>query len=87
MTSRTRVLVDDLPLPPKEPDHLEPYTDEPDEPSDLGYEELPCTDDDDAKWEVFIPDDDEFHPEPTVGNYWIEDRGSSFRREVVQCCR
>ena len=88
MTSRARVLVDDLPLPPEEPDDLEPDADDPAEPSDLDYEELPCTDDGDGSpWEAFIPDEDEFDREPEAGDFWIENRDGAEGSEVVRCCR
>jgi hypothetical protein len=76
MTGRARALVDDLPLLPEEPDDLESEPDEPAEPSDLDYEEMPCTDDgDDSRWEAFIPDEDELDLEPEAGDFWIENRG------------
>ena len=40
---------------------------EPVDDSDLDDEEIPCTDDDDSRWEAFIPDDDECDPEPDAG--------------------
>jgi hypothetical protein len=42
------------------PDPLE----EPDEDAGLDDYDLPCTDADDARWDVFIPDDDERDPLP-----------------------
>jgi hypothetical protein len=58
--------------PPNQPNEIEPEPDEPADPSDLEFEELPCTDDDDSRWEAFIPDDDERDPEPAPGDFWIE---------------
>jgi hypothetical protein len=43
------------------PDSFSPQ-EEPDEPSDLDGFDLP--DADDETWDVFIPDDDEFDPQP-----------------------
>jgi hypothetical protein len=65
---------------PEEPSDLEAEPIEPTEPSDLDCEDMPCTDDagedDDSRWDVFIPDDDELDPQPDVGDFWIENRGS-----------
>ena len=58
--------------PSEEPSELEPAPDEPQEPSDLEFEELPCTDDDDSRWDAFIPDDDERDPQPAPGDFWFE---------------
>jgi hypothetical protein len=57
--------------PPDEPSELEPEPDGPADPSDLDFEELPCTDDD-SRWDAFIPDDDERDPQPAPGDFWIE---------------
>ena len=44
---------------------------------------MPCTDDgdevvdDDARWDAFIPDDDEWDPEPDSGDFWVENGGDS----------
>ena len=62
---------------PDEPSELEP--EEPSDLSDLEFEEMPCTDDDDARWEVFIPDDDERDPVPEPGDFWT---GSSRESRV-----
>jgi len=48
--------------------------DEPEEPSDLDDFNGPCTDDD-SRWEVFIPDDDEFDPLPDPGDFWTTQDG------------
>ncbi len=51
----------------------DPGVDEPPEPeeaSELEFEELPCTDDD-SHWEAFIPDEDERDPEPDPGDFWM----------------
>lgn len=53
--------------PPNETEPLEPP---PDEPSDLEFEDLPCTDEDDARWEAFIPDDDQRDPQPDPRDFW-----------------
>jgi hypothetical protein len=52
-----------------DPNAAEPS--EPDDTSDLEFEELPCTDDD-SHWEAFIPDEDERDPEPDAGDFWME---------------
>ena len=44
----------------------------PDEPSDLEELDPPWTDDDDARWEPFIPDEDERDPLPEPGDFWID---------------
>ena len=51
--------------PTDSPDPLE----EPDEDTDLDEFDLPCTDDD-GRWDVFIPDDDERDPLPEAGDFW-----------------
>lgn len=33
---------------------------------------LPSADDHDARWDVFIPDDDERDPLPEPGDFWID---------------
>ena len=43
--------------------------DEPDDDTDLDDFNLPCTDED-ARWDVFIPDDDERDPLPEPGDFW-----------------
>ena len=47
---------------------------------DLEFEELPCTDEEDAQWEAFIPDDDERDPEPEAGDFWMEPSQSGQER-------
>jgi hypothetical protein len=42
---------------------------EPGEPEDG---ELPIPGADDAKWDVFLPDDDELDPQPAPGDFWLE---------------
>lgn len=53
------------------PDPLEPPEDG-DEPSELDDYDLPCTDED-ARWDVFIADDDEQDPLPERGDFWAND--------------
>ena len=63
---------------PDEPSDLEPEPIEPNDASDLDYEDVPCTDgdglegDDDSRWDAFIPDEDEWDPQPDPGDFWIE---------------
>ena len=60
-------------LAPEEPNDLETVPTELDEPSDLDFDDMPCTDDgDESRWEAFIPDEDEWDPEPDPGDFWIE---------------
>ena len=69
-------------LLPDQPGALEPLPTEPDDESDLDYEDMPCTDgdgldgggDNDSRWDAFIPDEDEWDPQPDPGDFWIEDR-------------
>jgi len=67
-----------LPESPRDPeDPSEPDSwDEPDEDTDLDYVEMPCTDgvcptgeEDDERWEAFIPDEDEWDPQPDPGDF------------------
>jgi hypothetical protein len=58
---------------PEEPSDLDPELDPPEDESELEFPELPCTDEDDAPWEAFIPDDDRWEPDPEPGDFWIED--------------
>jgi hypothetical protein len=60
-------------LLPEEPNDLDLEPEEPSDTSDLEFPELPCTDQDDAAWEAFIPDSDEWDPEPERGDFWIDD--------------
>jgi hypothetical protein len=59
-----------------EPSESEPS--EPDEPSDLDFTDMPCTDagsgTDESPWEAFLPDDDQWDPEPEPGDFWIDYR-------------
>jgi hypothetical protein len=48
------------------PDSVEPFGS--DKRSDLEEFDLPPKDD--ADWEVFIPDDDEFDPQPDGRDFW-----------------
>jgi hypothetical protein len=48
----------------------DPPSDEPEEPSDPDDYDAPCTDEDDSRWDVFIPDDDEFDPLPDPSDFW-----------------
>ena len=93
-------------LLPEEPSDLEPESVEPSDASDLDYEDMPCTDDstdgdgddgddgDDPRWEAFIPDEDEWDPEPDPGDFWIENgrtdretrRHGDKERELVFGC-
>ncbi len=65
-------------LLPDEPSDLEAEPIEPNEASDLDFEDMPCTDDllgdndDDSRWEVFIPDEDERDPEPDSDDFLFE---------------
>lgn len=59
-------------MPPEEPSDLDPETERPEDESELEYPELPCTDEDDAPWEAFIPDDG-WVSDPEPGDFWIED--------------
>ena len=47
---------------------------EPAEPSDLEDLDFPCTDDDDddSRWDVFLPDGDPNDPRPEPGDFWID---------------
>jgi hypothetical protein len=68
---------------PDEPSELDVEPAEPDDASDLDYEDVPCTDDgDDSRWEAFIPDEDEWDPQPDPGDFWIEGRS---RVEATRC--
>jgi hypothetical protein len=53
------------------PDSSEP-ADEPDDPSDVDDFDVD-QDDDDARWEVFIPDDDEYDPAPDPSDFWNDE--------------
>ena len=64
-----------------EPAELEPDSAEPPDASDLDYTDMPCTDagsgdGDESQWEAFIPDEDEWDPEPDPGDFWIENSGA-----------
>jgi hypothetical protein len=71
---------------PDEPSELEPidFQPDPEEPpdaSDLDFTDMPCTDagsgdGDESQWEAFIPDEDEWDPEPNPGDFWIENSGA-----------
>jgi hypothetical protein len=54
------------------PTDTDPANEEPDDASDLDFDDMPCTDDgdDDAWWEVFLPDEDECDPDPDPGDFW-----------------
>lgn len=58
---------------PEEPSDLDRELERPDDESDLEYPELPCTDEDDASWEAFVPEDDGWETDPEPGDFWIED--------------
>lgn len=64
---------------PDEPSELEIPAD-PTDTSDLDFTDMPCTDGgdgDESPWEAFIPDEDEWDPEPEPGDFWIENDGSN----------
>jgi hypothetical protein len=43
------------------------------EPNDATDDTLKCpASDDDIKWDVFLPDDDELDPLPDPGDFWID---------------
>lgn len=48
------------------------------EPSDLDFTDMPCTDAggaaDESSWEAFVPDDDEWDPQPEPGDFWFDDQ-------------
>jgi hypothetical protein len=50
----------------------EPFTnpEDPDEPSELEDPTVPWPDDD--RWDVFLPDDDRYEPQPEPGDFWID---------------
>jgi hypothetical protein len=52
----------------------EPFSpqEEPDEPSDLDDFDGPPGDDD-SRWDVFVPDDDERDPLPEPGDFWNDE--------------
>jgi hypothetical protein len=56
------------PVPPVDPPNEVPEPN--DEPDDVDDYDLPCTDADDARWDVFIPDEDECDPLPDPGDFW-----------------
>jgi hypothetical protein len=60
---------DNIDQPFDVPDSAEPF-DEPEDSSDL--EDLDFGDDDDARWDVFIPDD-EYDPEPDPSDFWHDE--------------
>jgi hypothetical protein len=43
---------------------------EPGDPEDDNFE-VPAIDDD-AKWDAFVPDDDELDPLPEPGDFWLD---------------
>jgi hypothetical protein len=60
-------------------DRIDPFSDLPepfddaDEDSELDDFDLPCTDADDARWDVFVADDDERDPQPGPGEFWNDE--------------
>jgi hypothetical protein len=60
-------------LPPGEPD---PPPVEVDHDDELEPQVAHCTHEaaDDARWDAFLFDEDEFDPEPDPGDFWIEDQ-------------
>jgi hypothetical protein len=57
---------DHLDQPYDVPDSLPP-TEDPDEPSDL--DDFDAAPDDDTRWDVFIPDDDEYDRDPDLSDF------------------
>jgi hypothetical protein len=60
------------------PDSSEPL-DEPDDPSDL--DDFDPDEDDDTDWDVFIPDDDEYDPEPDLHDFDADLEHGAWRDE------
>ena len=59
-----------------EPTDRDSDRDELEEPSDLDFADMPCTDEagqgsDESQWEAFLPDEDDWDPEPEPGDFWI----------------
>jgi hypothetical protein len=53
--------------------------------TDLDYVEMPCTDgvipeEDDRRWEVFVPDEDEWDPQPGPGDFQTMSTDAVFSR-------
>lgn len=64
----------DLETAPIETGPTETTPTELEEPSDLDFDDMPCTDDgDESRWDAFILDEDEWDPEPDPGDFWVED--------------
>lgn len=63
---------------PDEPSELEPEPAEPADPTELEFTDMPCTDAgteaDESQWEAFVPDDDEWDPQPEPGDFWVDDQ-------------
>jgi hypothetical protein len=62
------------------PTDLSQPTESPEEDSDqddLDDFDHPCTDVNDLRWDVFIPDDDERDPLPEAGDFWVDDSQST----------
>lgn len=63
---------------PDEPSDLDLGPNDPREPSDLEFTDIPCTDAggdvDESQWEAFLPEDDEWDPLPAPGDFWVDDR-------------
>jgi hypothetical protein len=57
---------------PVDPPHPLAPVEEPEEPSDLDNFDIPQGDDD-SRWDVFIPDEDERDPQPDPGDFWIDE--------------
>ena len=57
-----------------------PPLDEPDDSSDLDDFDLPRTDDD-SRWDVFIPDDDERDPLPDRDDFWGSEEPGAWSEE------
>lgn len=58
------------PLPDSDEPCHDPPAEEPVEPDDPEFEDLPHQDD--ARWDVFLPDDDQRDPQPEPGDFWTE---------------
>jgi hypothetical protein len=57
---------------PEEPSDLDPELEQTEDESEPEYPELPCTDEDDASWDAFLPDDEWWEPDPEPGDFWME---------------
>ncbi len=53
---------------------LNPPAEETDEPNELEEPQSPWSDDE--RWDVFLPDDEPYEPEPAPGDFWIDFAGN-----------